>query len=119
MSKLSDMMDALAPATDSEGYAITQRRYDMMLEVVKEVAQGYSTTTSEKAQAILEGQNVITVVDMLWVAKGCVDYNGGYSGDEYIAFQAGITTVSNALLKLYQQGLTTDTRVLRYIGKSL
>ena len=57
---------------------------------------------------------------MLSIAKGCLDYGGGYrrEPDKYDAFQHGIKTVITALEKYCNNGLNdTQTVALYRIGK--
>lgn len=59
----------------------------------------------------------ITPKDVLAVAKGCHDYNGGHSGKESRAFHGGIDTVVNCLESLFSKGPTShQLKVVHGIG---
>ena len=53
---------------------------------------------------------LLTFKDALAIATGCLDYKGGYDGNEYEVYQDGIKTVVAALAKAYEVGLA-DTQV--------
>lgn len=52
----------------------------------------------------------LTFKDALAIATGCLDYKGGYDGNEYEVYQDGIKTVIAALTRASEVGLA-DTQV--------
>ena len=52
----------------------------------------------------------LTFKDALAIATGCLDYKGGYDGNEYEVYQDGIKTVIAALTRASEVGLE-DTQV--------
>lgn len=59
-------------------------------------------------------------VRMLAVANGCLDYGGGYRGDDGLmrAFHHGIHTVINALTHFVTDRESTQIRALERIGRN-
>jgi len=53
---------------------------------------------------------LLTFEDALAIATGCLDYKGGYDGNEYEVYQDGIKTVIAALTRASEVGLA-DTQV--------
>lgn len=53
---------------------------------------------------------LLTFKDALAIATGCLDYKGGYDGNEYEVYQDGIKTVIAALTRASEVGLE-DTQV--------
>lgn len=53
---------------------------------------------------------LLTFKDALAIAIGCLDYKGGYDGNEYEVYQDGIKTVIAALTRASEVGLA-DTQV--------
>ena len=52
----------------------------------------------------------LTFKDALAIATGCLDYKGGYDGNEYEVYQDGIKTVIAALTRASEVGLV-DTQI--------
>lgn len=60
----------------------------------------------------------LTFDDAMRIAKGCTDYGGGYSGDDYETYQHGIQTVINALTSAKSKGLAdSQIRALHAMGE--
>lgn len=58
----------------------------------------------------------MTPEQLLRVARGCRDYKGGYDGEIYEAFQAGIETVIQAIESAMKNPQDPQTRALESMG---
>ena len=62
----------------------------------------------------------LTFKDALAIAIGCLDYKGGYDGNEYEVYQDGIKTVIAALTRASEVGLVdTQIAALYFLGCSV
>jgi hypothetical protein len=62
--------------------------------------------------------NQLNFEDALRIARGCMDYLGGYRDDELTVYHHGIQTVIAALTAASESGLEdTQTRALHLIGR--
>lgn len=80
------------------------------------------TPTSEpQPEAKASPKNSLTFEDAIRIARGCVDYGGGYLNDqERSIFHHGIQTVANALdAALLSGGMDSQASVLNGIGAGL
>jgi hypothetical protein len=70
----------------------------------------------EAAAALREQDRELTFAHALDIARGCADYNGGYSGDERTEFLHGVQTVVRALEAADVRD--TQTQALMQMGRA-
>lgn len=65
-----------------------------------------------------DASNALTFLDAVKIARGCLDYGGGYrhNGEMLAIYHNGIKTVIKVLQNTFDKGLDTQSAALHFLG---